>query len=238
MHSHRSVGANIILPWLNGDIEKFEEVKRFLQSSKLLVSIEKPNLTSNIFNNQFVDGVLVKQENNERPFFLYLGEKSKVFVSVTNQLVGHNFPTGTTDIQEAWLYFSVKDAEGREIYLSGEIGIDQTLANGTHTYKSTPIDRNGKHVWKHDLFRMTGEIYRNLIPPGKSDLVGYEFEVPSNIKSPVTIDVVLKYRKFNARYANWVLGEKAKDQPIVELARDSLVVPVLEKRPAVDVNNR
>jgi len=51
------------------------------------------------------------------------------------------------------------------------------------------------------------------------------------VQSPLTITAVLKYRKFNQRYAKWALGDKYRELPIVDVARHSLLVPVREQPP-------
>jgi hypothetical protein len=50
--------------------------------------------------------------------------------------------------------------------------------------------------------------------------------VPAWAKSPLTVTATLKYRKLNQRYAKWALKEKYVDIPVVDLAWDSLDIPV------------
>jgi hypothetical protein len=107
IHSHRSPGANTMLPTLNGDAEQLAVTKRFLQGSKLLVNIEEPNRQDTIQSHEFISQELKSVDQDNTPFFLYLGEQATIKVSVTNHMVGHAFPTGTTDLNQAWLYFKV-----------------------------------------------------------------------------------------------------------------------------------
>ncbi len=229
IRSHRSLGANTVLPTLNEDKAQFEATKQFLQSAKLLVDIEEPYRLDTIQNQQFIDQQLLKNKPDNTPFFLYLGEQAKLQVTVTNRLVGHTFPAGTNDINQAWLHFTVRDAENRIVYESGALNEQLELDKKAHTYHAIPIDRHGKEVWKHDLFRMTGDVYKNVIESGKSDIKEYTFAVPFWAKQPLTATAILKYRKFNQRYAKWVFDHPKPVLPVVDMARDSIIIPLKTK---------
>jgi len=233
IHSHRSLGANTVLPWLNGDTEQLAATEDFLKSAKLLVDIEAPNRTDTVQNHQFVNQELRPLNSDNTPFFLYLGEESTIRVAVTNRMVGHAFPAGTTDINQAWLYITVNDADNEIIYQSGQLNEGLEVDPTAHLYHSIPVDRQGQHVWKHDLFRMIGETYRNVIPSGKTDIKDYTFTVPSWAKEPLTVTAILKYRKFNQRYARWALDHPKPVLPIVDMARDSLTIP-LKIKPIIE----
>lgn len=226
IHSHRSLGANTVLPLLNGDKEQLQATQEFLQNAKILVDIEEPHRKDTIQNHQFIDQNLRPKQQDNTPFFLYLGEQSHLRVTVTNRMVGHNFPAGTTDINQAWLYFKVSDADNQIIYESGSLDENLFLDKEAHIYHSIPVDRTGKAIWKHDLFRMTGNAYKNVIPSGKSDIKEYTFTVPSWAKEPLTAIAIIKYRKFNQRYAQWALDHPKPILPIVNMARDSLTIPL------------
>ena len=75
------------------------------------------------------------------------------------------------------------------------------------------------------------------IPAGGSDVVEYSFRVPSWAKGPLTVSAVLRYRKFNNRYAQWALQESKPPLPIVDLARDAITIP-LRIKPEVNEEHR
>ena len=150
-------------------------------------------------------------------------------VIVTNIGVGHDFPGGTIDINESWIALSVIDSQGENVFQTGNLDNELNVDPNSYFYRSQAIDRNGQLVWKHDLFNMVGETYRNTVPAGKSDVVKFAMIIPSWVKGPLTISAVLKYRKLNQRYAKWALKEQYMDIPVVDLAWDSLVVPVREQ---------
>lgn len=233
IHSHRSPGANTVLPFLNSDDTQLNKTIQFLQNAKLLVSIEQPRRQDAIFNQQPIDQSLRPADQDNTPFFVYLGESTAIKVAVTNRMVGHNFPGGTIDINQAWLYLDVVDANGDLVYRSGFLDENQQLDQSAHIYHAIPVDRHGKEVWKHDLFRMVGDAYKNVIPAGKTDIKTFTFTAPDWAKNPLTVTAILKYRKFNQRYARWALDHPNPVLPVVDMARDSLTIPI-KIQPAVE----
>lgn len=79
------------------------------------------------------------------------------------------------------------------------------------------------------MFNLVGDSYHKVIPTGDCDVVDDRFEVPAWAKSPLTVSATVRYRKFNNRYARWALGSPEAELPIVDVARDSMQLPVREK---------
>jgi len=235
IRAHRFPGANTFLPILSGDSEQLKITRHFLQSNKIRVSIDKPNRADAIQNRQALDESI--RGHKEAPYYYYLGEEAKINIVLSNQGVGHDFPGGTLDINEAWVEFLVLDAEGATVFTSGEIGSDNKVDRDAYFYRAQPIDKKGNLVWKHDLFNMVGESFKRVIKAGESDIVAYSFPIPSWTKSPITVTTTLKYRKINDRYARWALKEKYFKIPPVDMARDSLSIPI-RIRKEVEVNSR
>jgi hypothetical protein len=163
--------------------------------------------------------------------YYYLGESANLSIVVSNVGVGHDFPGGSIDINQAWMAIRAVDAEGQVIYRSGDIDENGYVDPNAYFYHAIAIDRNGKHVWRHDLFNMVGESFRRVIKAGMSDVVTVDFSMPGWAKSPITITATLKYRKLNNRYAQWALKEKyTKDLPVVDVAWDTLQIPLRIRR--------
>ncbi len=224
VRSHHFPGANTFLPLLNGDEEQLRATRTFLQSNKMRVTIDKPNREDALQTLHALDEKLRNFE--EAPYYYYLGEQAKLHVVVSNHGVGHDFPGGSIDINQAWIEFLVIDAEGQPVFSSGTIGTDSYVDKNAYFYRSLAVDRNGKLVWKHDLFNMVGESFKRVIKAGESDIVDFEFTVPSWVKSPLTVTATLKYRKLNERYARWALKEQYVKIPVIDLAWDSLSIPI------------
>lgn len=227
-HSHRFLAANTVLPLLAGDTKQLQLTKHFLQNNKVHITINKPQRDISTQTREFInEGIRTKTET---PYFGVLGETLEFEVVVSNVGVGHDFPGGTTDINEVWIDFLVQDATGKIVYQSGAVDETFTVDEAAIFYRSMPIDKAGNLLWKHDLFNRVGLASKNVIPSGESDLVKYPVKLPMWIKGPISITATLKYRKFNEKYARWALNDRYQPIPIVDMAYDSLLVPIKIKQ--------
>ena len=224
IRSHRFLGGNTVLPLINNDPDHLHLTQRFLQKNKLRITIDKPHRTDATQTTRPIDETL--RNLAVQPYYYYKGETVQMNLTVSNIGIGHSFPGGTIDINEAWVAIQITDAQGELIYSKGFIEDSDALPEDVYAYRSIPIDRQGQRVWKHDLFNMIGDLSKNVIPAGKSDVVKYEFKVPHWAKSPLNITAQLNYRKFNLSYAKWALKEQYQDIPIVVMAKDFLTIPL------------
>ena len=224
IRSHFSLGANTAIPYFTHDQAQIERTKSFLQADKVRVSIDIPERVNAVRSNAYVSPNIA--QTKEVPDYVYLSETLKFNVIVANSQVGHNFPGGTTDINEVWLYVRVSDAQNNNVYQSGEMDKKGHVDKDAYFYKSIPIDRQGNPVWKHDLFNMTGDSFKRVIAAGKSDIVPYTVDIPDWVKSPLTISIALKYRKFNDQYAHWALEDETIQLPVIDMSTDLVSIPV------------
>ena len=225
--SHRSLGANTAIPFYTGDKEQLRLTTEFLQADKVRINIEKPNRSDATHSHKYVSPEISLTQ--ESPAYYYLNEKVSLNVIVTNANVGHDFPGGSTDINEVWIHLKVVDAQNNVIYESGALTENNDVDPSAQFYLSIPIDRQGQHVWKHDLFNTVGDSYKKIIKAGDSDIVFYGFTIPSWAKGPITISSTVRYRKFNNRYARWALEDDTIKLPIVDMARDAITIPIRKK---------
>jgi len=225
--AHFMPGANTAIPWHIGNHEQLQRVTDFLQGDKVRISFERPART------EAVESTIPIPANTsikkEAPPYFYFGEPASLTVVVTNVGVGHDFPGGTTDINEAWIHLRVVDAEQNVVFESGALTAENDVDPGAQFYRTIAIDRSGKHVWRHDLFNMVGDSYKKMIPAGESDVVSYDLSVPAWAKSPLSASATVRYRKLNNKYARWVLKRPDAVLPIVDIARSVLTIPVREK---------
>jgi hypothetical protein len=232
VRSHRSLGANTAIPHIDGDDEHLRLTAQFLQANKVTVSIDKPTRGDNaVRNDRYVAPNIAHL--GESLSYYYLGEEATINVVVSNIGVGHDFPGGTSDINEAWVRFVATDAQGTPIYESGAVGPDGAVDPQAYFYRSMAVDKSGELVWRHDLFRMVGDSYKKVIEPGSADVVTYRVKVPEWAKSPMNLYAVVCYRKLNDRYAKWALKDEHIRLPIVDVASDTLKVPLREKTEVV-----
>lgn len=231
VRDHAFAAANTFIPTVTRDPDHLEAVRRFLSTNKMRLTIDLVDNPAIAQAPSYVDESL--RTETILPDYYYLGQKVKANILVTNTGVGHDFPGGTIDINEAWVAFQITDAAGRKIQESGALDAAGHVDSKALFYRSVPVDREGKHLWKHDLFKMTGEHYRNIIPAGKTDVVPLEFEVPYWAVSPLTISVQLNYRKLTQRYTTWITGDPKLRLPVVVMAQDAITLPVRTKAPTL-----
>jgi len=232
VRSHHFAAANTMLALAFDEQEQLERIRLFLKQAKMRISIDPPRKRDSEQSRFALDETVRDRTNT--PWFYYLGESVDVNVVVTNNGVGHDFPGGTIDINEAWVSFDVFDAQGRVIYTSGSLDADLNVEPDTVFYRSIPVDRSGKEVWKHDLFNMVGETYRRVVKAGASDVVPFQFDIPGWAQSPLQITATLRYRKLNSRYSAWALADTPIEIPIIDLARATKTVPMRVEPSAIE----
>jgi hypothetical protein len=233
--THFNVGANTAIPWVTQNLLQLERTRQFLAADRMRISIDKPNRRDAVESARHVDQKLIA--STEAPAYYYLGETVDLKVAVTNAQVGHAFPGGTTDINEAWIHFLVMDGQGRTVYESGYLDAENNVDASAYFYRSIPIDRTGNAVWRHDLFNMVGDSFKRIVPPGATDVTSYTFRIPDDVKGPLTVAASLKYRKLNNRYARWALKDDKVELPVVEMASTSLSLPIKIKPEVVSADH-
>ncbi|KMT65205.1 multiheme c-type cytochrome [Catenovulum maritimum] len=232
IRSHEFFAANSMLTTLNQDHDGQQKIAQFMQSNKVRISIEPPHRKDATINKMPLNEQL--RSSAIQPYYYYKGETANIKIVAANIGVGHNFPAGTIDINQAWIAVQVLDAEGESIFNSGYVDDQDYLEPDTYQYRSLPIDRKGEFVWRHDLFNMVGKASVNVIRAGESDVIDYQFKIPYWAKSPISISAQIKYRKLNTRYAKWALKEQYQALPIMELSRTHLAVPLRDKLETID----
>jgi len=210
IRSHRTPAANTAVPYILNDQEQLNTVISFLQDNRISVTVQ---LANNQNGQQGIQSV--------KP-----GETITLNVSVASNQIGHYFPAGTVDINEPWVELMVLDAQGKQVYASGLIDENNQVDKTARFYFSSLVNRQGKRVWRHDLFNAVGESYVNLLHPGRADIQAYEFTIPDWAKGPLTAKTRLRYRKFNQDYTSWALDDDSVRLPIVDMAANEIAIEV------------
>ena len=157
--------------------------------------------------------------------------------------LGHLFTQGTADSNEVWLDVTVTSGN-RVIGRSG--GIDpakgKEVDRYSHFINIFMLDREGNRINRRNPQDIFVPLYNHQIPPGAGWTVHYGFALPADVTEPVTVNVKLRYRKFDAEYMRFV-ADKARpgddplrghvagepyvdDLPIVTMAEDEVTFPV------------
>jgi tetratricopeptide (TPR) repeat protein len=92
------------------------------------------------------------------------------------------------------------------------------LDTRAHSFTNRPVNLSGEFVDNHKVATIHSMAYDNSIQSGRSALVRYEFQVPSDAAGPLSITARVNYRHLRQSYLNNVLGSNHPLYPVVELA--------------------
>lgn len=231
--SHRFLGGNQFVPkllnlpgadkhvklvekWLRGEI-KIPEIKNKWRSGRAVpISLLTPDSVG-------------------------LHNKVSFNVSVTNNKVGHNYPTGPLDVIQSWLKVVVRDQSGRELFSSGTLDDRHFIKKGTFMFKAEPVDENNNIIDRHNLWEMVGVRYSRVMFPGHSDQAHYEFSIDKALKkinmggksdqpvTSLTVTAELQYRKMNQYLMNAMFSSELDDPtaPVTTLSSDKKIIKVV-----------
>jgi tetratricopeptide (TPR) repeat protein len=148
IHSHRFIGANTALPFVNGDQTQLDDTVHFLQDRKVSVDIfavspetresrivQSPAASPMQAETTFAVGEEAEHETagmtgetSVAPVTAPLdrvagavvpGETARIDVVVRTLAVGHFFPGGTVDAYDCWLELKASDDSGKVLFWSG-----------------------------------------------------------------------------------------------------------------------
>jgi len=168
--SHRFLGANQFIPialdlpgaerhveltrkWLRGEIEIPEIAAKWRKGPAVPIEITAPA--------------------SVRP-----GDPVIIRTVLTNNKVGHDFPTGPLDIIQAWVEITVTDQAGVLVFQSGQRDTAHFIAPGSFIFKAEPVDQYGNLIDRHNLWEMVGVRYRRALFPGFADQAEFRFSCP------------------------------------------------------------
>lgn len=193
IRSHRFLGGNTALPALNRDDEQLAEAQRFLRA-------RAPRL---VFAG-------LRQERGQ----------AELQLQVTSERVGHNFPGGTSESNEAWLAVEVHDAAGRRVFASGVAAPDGSLPGDAVFLRAVFLDRDGRPTDRGTTATeavAAGE--GRALAPAQARSVAYRFRVDAQTRYPLRARARLNWRKFSPAFTRQVFGAReVQALPITILA--------------------
>ena len=140
--------------------------------------------------------------------------------------MGHHFTQGTSDSNEIWLDVTVTSGE-TAVGRSGGLEADGSVDPWSYFVNSYVLDRAGNRIDRRNAQDIFVALYDHQIPPGAADVVHYRLLVPPDARLSVTVEVALRYRKFDTTFMQHIYGEDyVNELPIMTLARDSVTFPV------------
>jgi Flp pilus assembly protein TadD len=230
--SHRWLAGNTAVPYYYGFDEQLQKTIEFLKAGNFLN----------------VDIFALKKSGDDNmiaplgsvPFQLEPNDMVEAYVVVQNKNIGHSLIPEVRDLYEAWVEVTVKDAAGNDIYHSGFLKPDGMLDTRAHSFTNRPVNVSGEFVDNHKVWTIHSMAYDNSIQSGRSALVRYEFQVPPDVKGPLSITARVNYRHLRQSYLNNVFGSDHPLYPVVELASRTreLNVGVNHPTPAVAGDNQ
>jgi hypothetical protein len=244
--SHRFLAANQFMPlalklpgaalqtqltekWLRGGIDIPEIAAKWRSGPAVPIAIEAPG--------------------SVRP-----GDPVVIRAVVSNNKVGHDYPTGPLDIIQSWVELTVTDQAGNVVYQTGQRDSAHFIAPGSFMFKAEPVDQYGNLIDRHNLWEMVGVRYRRSLFPGFSDQAEYAFTCPGSTvvvtrskagqpspldrtapfrvpKGRVTelrVSARLMYRKADQFLLNFLFGEKSGlTAPVTEMSSDQKTIRVV-----------
>jgi len=142
------------------------------------------------------------------------GESVRLDVVERTLRLGHFFPGGTVDAEEAWVEVKALDGHGKVFFLSGGLQPDGSVDPGAHLYRSLLVDAHGNPINKRNAWAAHATVYVRLIPPGAADTVHYRLQIPRSIVGPVTLDARLRYRKFSRDFTRFAYAGVSHPGPV------------------------
>ncbi|MFQ5568754.1 MAG: multiheme c-type cytochrome [Rhodothermales bacterium] len=242
--SHRFLAANQFMPialQLEGAHEQVDLTEKWLQGK-----IEIPEIEDKWRAGPAVPIELIVPETAAP------GEDIKVQAVITNNKVGHDFPTGPLDIIQAWTEVVVTDQNGNLIFESGKRDEGHFIEPGSFMFKAEPVDQYGNLIDRHNLWEMVGVRYRRALFPGFSDKAEFvfscpatsapgsdapaaeeasldeeiDFRVPESVTS-LHVSAKLMYRKADQFLLNFLFGEDSGlTAPITVMSEDEKIIQV------------
>ncbi len=157
---------------------------------------------------------------------LEAGKKYLLEVVVRTLDIGHEFTQGTADSNEAWLYARARCGEA-DLGTTGGMNARGALDPWSRMFNAFVIDRSGHRIDRRNPQDIFLSLYNNQIPPGAGDVTHLQVDVPLTAAAPIEIVTEVRYRKFDAAYVQYSLGEeRVNDLPVLVLARDRVTLPL------------
>jgi len=221
VRSHLFPSANTALPVLTDNPRAEEIIKAHAEFNEGVVRVD----IFGVREGGAIDGPLHAPIRPELPT-LEPGQRYLVEAVVRTVKMGHELTQGTADSNELWLDVTVTSGD-RVIGRIGAMDDAGRVDPWSPFMNVYMLDRQGNRIDRRNPQDIFVPLYNHQIPPGAGDVTHLALEVPADVTEPITIDVKLRYRKFDTTYMQHVYGQEfVNDLPILTLAADRVTLPV------------
>jgi tetratricopeptide (TPR) repeat protein len=221
--SHRWLAGNTAVPFYYGFDEQLKKTIEFLRAGNYL--------NVDIFALKKAQDDKLIAPLGRASYSLAPNDLVEAYVVIQNKNIGHSLIPEVRDLYEAWVEFTVKDSNGKDIYHSGFLKPDGMLDPRAHSFTNRPVTDEGEFVDNHKVWTIHSVAYDNSVQAGRSVLVRYQFKLPADVIGQVTVTARVNYRHLRQSYLNNIFGEDHPAYPIVEIASRSRVLKIGENQP-------
>ena len=174
-----------------------------------------------------IDGELIAPLRPQVPE-LVPGETYLLEAVIRTVKMGHVFTQGTSDSNEIWMDVTARAGDVTVGRSGGMREPDLAVDPWSHFVNTFVLDRDGNRINRRNAQDIFTPLYTNQIPPGAADVVHYLLEVPEDATESLTVEVALRYRKFDTEYMQFVEEDPnwRNELPILELATDRITFPI------------
>jgi Flp pilus assembly protein TadD len=100
---------------------------------------------------------------------------------------------------------------------SGALQPEGALDPRAHSFTNRLVNAQGGLNDLHQVWNTRVVAYNNTIQSGRSQIVRYQFKVPTDAAGPISITAKVNYRRFNQHFIDFGMG-KHYEMPVVEIA--------------------
>ncbi len=205
MASHRFLGGHTWMASMRGDTEHLARLRTKLEGAASIdIAAARTEKASGAIWHLPADGAPVVP-----------GEKLAIDVVIRNLLVGHRFPGGVLDIQDAWIEVDVTDKAGARIASSGLTHEKDPNDEDTHVLRTLVVDETGHVLEEHQMASFRTQIATQTVAAREAQVTRYTFEIPKSLTAaqlPLNVTARLRHRSRTLKMqANVCAGAKTPE---------------------------
>ncbi|MBI4698276.1 MAG: hypothetical protein HY758_05045, partial [Nitrospirae bacterium] len=142
-------------------------------------------------------------------------ELAHIRVKVINSGAGHYLPTGITEVRQMWLNVEITDVRGKVLLRSGGVDEKGNIDKDAVVYHTKLGNEQGEVL---NVALADRVLFDHRIPPKGYVIESYAFYIPDDAVAPLRVEVNLKYRSASQELAGLLLGQKAPEIPVINMA--------------------